>query len=149
MVHTDSIHGVSDPKRMLEESEGDLLINGVVFCQNQCDLEHVLAVEGHPRGAIRLIKVSPGRKLSASIKDSNIVQAKEASREDIPTLRVFSVDPPIEVQHEALKGTFEETKVRPAELSFDIKEEQRRPGMHRGIDIAEIPYVGRDLPVGM
>ena len=39
--------------------------------------------------------------------------------------------------------------VRPAEAPSDLVEKQRRPGVHRRIDVAEVPLVRGNLSVGM
>ena len=39
--------------------------------------------------------------------------------------------------------------VRPAERALHFVEIQRGPGMDRGIHVAEVPLVGRYLPVGV
>src|SRR5277367_1467968 len=143
------VHRVGDPEEMLYEAKGDFLVHGVVLCQNKRNLQHVLAVESHPRRAIRLVEMPTGGELSTAIEHANIVQPEESSREDIPSLRVFSVDPPVEVQHQTLKRTLQEAQVRPAQFFLDVEKKQRRPGMHWRIHITEVPLVGRDLSVGM
>src|SRR5215472_10277191 len=105
----DTIHGVRDPQEMLQEPEGDVLVDGVVISQNQCNLQHVLAIEGHPCRTVGLIQMTARRERGAAIEDSNIVQPEEAPSEDALTLGIFSIDPPVEIQHQTLKRLFEET----------------------------------------
>src|SRR5215472_802423 len=79
----DPIHGVRDPKEMLQETQGDVLIDGVVLGQNQCDLHHALTVECHPSRAVGLIQVTPCGELSATVEHPNIVQTEKSPGEDI------------------------------------------------------------------
>ena len=48
-----------------------------------------------------------------------------------------------------MKRLFEETAIFPAEVSFRLVQEERGPGVHRRIHIAEVPFVGGNLPVGV
>src|SRR5271169_4131769 len=149
MILADPVHRIGNPEEMLYEAKGNFLIHGVVLCQNKCDLQHVLAVEGHPRRAIRLVEMPTGGELNTAIEDPDIAQPEESTREDIPSLRVFSVDPPVEIQHQTLKRALQEAQVRPAQFFLDVEKKQRRPGVHWRIHITEVPLVGRDLSVGM
>ena len=63
--------------------------------------------------------------------------------------RVLAVDPPAEIQHQPLKRSFQEPKIRPAEGPLHLVERQRGPGVHRRIHIAEVPLVGGNLPIGV
>src|SRR5262249_442337 len=110
-------------------------------------LQHVLAIESHPSGTVSLVEVPAGGKLSTAIEHANIIEPEKSAGEDVLALRVFSVDPPIEIQHQALKGTLQEAQVRSPEFFFNVGEEQRRPRVHGRVYVAEIPLVGRDLPV--
>ena len=103
VVIPNAIHRVRYPHKMLQEAVSYFLISGVVFCQNEGDLEHVLTVECHPRRAIRLIKMSAGRQLCTAVENSDVVEPKKAARKDVSTLRIFTVYPPIEVQHKPLE----------------------------------------------
>src|SRR5579871_5178025 len=79
VVDTDSIHGVRDPEEMLHKAEGDVLVHRVVFAQNECDLQHVLAVEGHPSGAVGLGQVTTRGKGRTAIKHANVIQPEEST----------------------------------------------------------------------
>src|ERR1700757_4017081 len=149
VVLSDSIHGVRDPQEMLHKSEGDILVHRVVFRQNECDLQHVLAVECHPSCTVCLVEVTTRGKGSTAIEDANVIQAEESTGKNILPLRVLPVDPPVEILHQALKRSFQEAHVGSAKFPFDIEEKKCRPCMDRGINVAEIPLVGRDLSIGM
>ena len=51
-----TVHGVGDPHEVLDELEGDLLVDRVVLGQDEGDLQHALAVERHPRRAVGLLQ---------------------------------------------------------------------------------------------
>src|ERR1700757_1407311 len=116
MVLPNSIHSIGDPDEMLEETERNVLIHRVVLGQYERDLQHVLAVESHPRRAICLIQVTACRELGTAIEYPDIVEAEKSAGEDILSLRIFSVDPPVKVQHQPLERAFQEAQIRPAQL---------------------------------
>ena len=68
---------------MLGELEGDLLVHRVVFGQNQRDLQHVLAVEGHPGGAISLLQRAARGQLRAAIEHADVVETQKSAGEHI------------------------------------------------------------------
>ena len=47
------------------------------------NLQHILAEQGHQRGAIRLFQASAGRQWRTAVKDADIVQTEKATFEDI------------------------------------------------------------------
>ena len=149
VVFPDPIHGVGDPEEVLKKPVGNLLIHGVVVCQNERDLQHVLAVESHPRRAVRLVQMAARRERSTAIKHANVVQPEKSTGENILSLRIFPVDPPVEILHQALKRPLQKAEIRPAQFFFNVVEKQSRPGMHWRIHVAEVPLVGRNLPIRM
>ena len=149
VVLTNSIHGVCDPEKMLHKPESDILVHRVILRQNERDLQHVLAIESHPSCTVRLVEVTARGKGSTAIEDANVVEPEESACKNILPLRVLPVDPPVEILHEALKRSFQETNVGSPQFAFDIEEEQCCPCMDRGIHVAEIPFVRWDLSVGM
>src|SRR5208337_3987820 len=90
-VHAESVHGVGNPYEMLDEAVSNLFIHRVVLSENERDLQHVLAVEGHPCRAIGLVKVSAGKHV-------------------LPGW-IFAVDPPVVILHQPLEGTLQEAQV--------------------------------------
>ena len=73
-------------------------------------------------------------------------RSQKAAGEDVAPGRILAIDPPVEVQHQSLKRPFQKTQVGPAQLSLVLVQPERGPGVHRRIDVAEVPLVGRDLP---
>src|ERR1700752_1804513 len=107
VICSDAVHRIGDPKELFEETKGDLFIHGVVLAENERDLQHVLAVESHPRRAIRLVDMAASGKFGAAVENANIVEAQEAASKNVAPLRIFSIDPPIEIQHQTLKGALQ------------------------------------------
>ena len=142
----DAVHRIGDPHEMLDELEGDLLVHRVVFGQDEGHLQHVLAVERHPRRAVRLLQRAAGRELRAAVEDADVVQTQKAAGEDVAPGGVLAIDPPVEIQHQPLKRAFQEPQVRPAELLLVFVEPERGTGVHRRIHVAEVPLVGGNLP---
>ena len=149
LVLADLVHRVGDPDEVLEELEGDLLVDRVVVGEDEGHLQHVLAVEGHPGRPVRLLERPAGGERGAAVEDADVVEAQEAAGEDVLPLRVLPVHPPVEVEHQALEGARQELDVLPAQVLLHLVEEERRPGVHRGVHVAEVPLVGRHLPVGV
>src|SRR5271165_3056339 len=135
---------------MISELRGHVFEVGVVGRQFDADLCHVLAEHRYPRRAVSLLKGAPGRQGGAAIEDADVVQPEEAAFKQIVAKTIFAVDPPTEIEHQLSKRPFEELDVA---LSFkgllrSVKE-NRRPGVYRGIDVAEVPLIGGDLTGGM
>ena len=126
-----------------------VLVHRVVFGQDQRHLQHALAVERHPRRAVGLLERAAGRQLGAAVEDADVVEAEEPAREDVAARRILPVDPPVEVQHQALERALQEAQVGPAERPLHLVQVQRRPGVHRRVHVAEIPLVGGNLAVRM
>ena len=134
---------------MLDELEGDLFVHRVVFGQNEGDLQHALAVKRHPGRPVRLLQRAARGELGAAVEDADVVETQKSPGEHVAPGGILAVDPPVEVQHQPLKRSFQETQVRPAEGPLHLVEEERGPGVHRRIHIAEVPLVGGNLPIGV
>ena len=118
----DAVHRVGDPHEMLDELEGDLLVHRVVFGQDQGDLQHALAVERHPGRAVRLLQRAARRELRAAVEDADVVQTQKSAGEHVAPCGILAVDPPVEIQHQPLKRSFQEAQVRPAERPLHLVE---------------------------
>src|SRR5215472_18187970 len=148
-VLANSVHGISDPDEMFQETIGDLLIQRIRFRQDERDLQHVLAIESHPGSAVCLIEMPAGWEFGTAVEDPNVVQSEKSARENILALRILAVDPPVEIQHQSLKRTFQEAQIRSAQLSLHQEQEQCRPGMNRWVDVPKIPFVRGNLSIWM
>ena len=112
------------------------------------EFRHVLTEQRHPGRAVRLLQVAAGGQRGAAVEDADVVEAEKSSFENILAEPVLAVHPPGEVQAELVEGRSEEIEVHlaPQGLLGAVQEESRK-GMDRGVDVAEVPFVGGDLPV--
>src|SRR5664279_4009002 len=150
VVIPNTIHGVGDPQEMLQEAEGNLFIHGgVVLGEDERNLQHVLAVKGHPCRAVRLIEMTTGGQRRTAIKNAYVVESKKSAREHIASLWVLPVYPPIEIQHQSLERSFQEAEVGSSQLFLNAVEEQCCPGVNGRVYVAEVPFISRNLPVGV
>jgi hypothetical protein len=142
------VHGVGDPDEVLEKLERDLCVHRVVLGKGEGHLQHALAIEGHPGRSVSLFEGAPGGKRGAAIEDTDVVESEKPSCEDVPSVWILPVYPPVEVEHQALERALQKVDVLPSQVLLEFVEEHRRPGVHRRVHIAEVPPCG-DLPVGV
>ncbi len=143
-------HGLGDAQEVLEELGGDVLVDVIVQRQLQGDAQHVEREHRHPAGGVGLVEPDALGQRRAAVEHADIVQAEEAALEDVPARHVLAVDPPGEVQQQLVKDALQENQVGlAAALAIDLVNAPRRPGVHRRIDVAEVPLVGRHLAVGV
>src|SRR3984957_14998666 len=122
-IRTDSIHRIGNPEKVLKESKCGFLVDRIVFSEDERNLQHVLAIKGHPGSAVCLVEPPTGGKFSAAIEDADIVETQKAAGEYVTAVRILAVHPPIEIQHQALEGALEEANVGAAEFLLDVIEE--------------------------
>src|SRR5215469_15922638 len=115
---------------MFDETIGNFFVHCIVVAKNERDLKHALAVERHPCRAVGLIEVAARRQRGAAVEDTDVVQSEESARENVSSLRVLAIYPPVEIQHQALERAFEEAHVGASQFGFDPVEEQRCPGVY-------------------
>ena len=107
----DLVHGAGDPEEMLDELQGQVLVAGVARPEDQGQLEHVLAEQGHPGRAVGLLEVAAGRQRGAAVEDPDVVEAEEPAFEQVLAVRVLAVEPPGEVQQQLLEGVPQEIRL--------------------------------------
>ena len=95
------VHGRGDVVEVLDELEDHVLVGGVVGGELDRELQHVLAEQGHPGRAVRLLEVAAGGQRGAAVEDADVVEAEEAALEHVLAEAVLAVDPPGEVQQRA------------------------------------------------
>ena len=111
---------------------------------------HVLAEEGHPGRAVRLLQVAAGGQRGAAVEDADVVEAEEAPFEDVLAEAVLAVHPPGEVQQQLVERRPEEIEVGlAAQGLLGAVQEERRKGVDRGVHVAEVPLVGGHLAAGV
>lgn len=77
------VHRVRDPEEMLQKPESNVFVDRVVLGEDKSDLQHILAIEGHPCRSIGLVQVAPGWQRSTAVEYPDIVEPKESAGEDI------------------------------------------------------------------
>lgn len=98
---------------------------GTIFREHS----HVQAIERHPSSAICLTQRASRRKGLGAIEQTDVIQPKETTLEDIVTAGILAIHPPCEVEQELLEDTFEEGKVfSPVEFTFDLEDTESSPG---------------------
>ena len=86
----------------------------------------------------------------APVEDADVVEPKEAALENVATAGVLPIHPPGEVDEQLVEDRFEKSAVAfPGGVLLDLVDAPCGPADDRRIDVAEIPFVGRDLAVGM
>src|SRR5476649_720257 len=141
------VHGVGDRDEVLEELGGDVLVDRVTVRKLKRHREHGAAVEGHPGGTVRLLKLAAAWQWLRPVEDTDIVESEEASAEDVPAAYVLPVHPPREVDEELLEDARKEHAVALAARGSDLVDAPAGPGVDRRIHVGEVPLVGRHLAV--
>ena len=138
------IQGPPDAGEMLQELHHQVLrLAAAGPGQGAGDGEHRQRVGAHPAGGVGLLQGVAGRQVGA-VDRADVVQAEEAALEDVVAPGVFPVHPPGEVDQELVEDPGQEVEVAAAVDGPDL---QRRPGVHRRVDVAEIPLIRRQRPV--
>ncbi len=135
---------------MLEEFRGDVFVNRILTRQLERHSHHVQAKHPHPAGAIALLEMAAVRQRRAPIEDTDVIEAEETALENIFPFGILPVHPPGEGDEQLVERRFEKSAVAPAGLFFfDLVNAPRGPTHDRRIHVAEVPFVGGDLAVGM
>src|SRR5215469_17089659 len=114
------VHGISNPDKVLIEAVSHFFINRVVLGKNESDLQHDLAVERNPCGAVRLFDDSAGGQVGTAIKYANVIQAEKSPGEDVASVGVFAVYPPGEIDQQALETLFQKGEIGFAPLILNL-----------------------------
>src|SRR6202040_3406679 len=99
-VRTDPVHRTGNQKQIARVTRRQILIDRVVCRKLESDLDHVLAVKGHPRGAIGLLQIASGRQRRTAVEDADVVEPENPPLKQVPAVAVFAVYPPAEVRGE-------------------------------------------------
>ena len=97
------------------------------------------------------VEISAAGQRLAAVEHADVVQPQEPALEDVAAVRVLAVDPPGEVQQQLVEDALQKRQVAgvAALLAVDLEYAPGGPGVHRRIDVAEGPFVGRQLAVGV
>ena len=102
-IRSRPVHGRGDIGEVLGELDDHVLVGGVVGGEFHGEFQHVLAEEGHPGRAVRLLQVAAGGERGAAVEDADVVEAEEAPLEDVLAEAVLAVHPPGEVQQQLVE----------------------------------------------
>src|SRR5215469_4578368 len=90
--------------------------------------------------------MTTGRQWRTAVENTDIIESEKPAFEEAPAKAVFPIDPPAEIRGEPAEHPLQEVEVSSAaECLLHAVEENRRPGLYRRVDVAEIPLIGRDL----
>ena len=113
----------------------------------ESDLEHVLAEQGHPGGAVGLLQMASGGQWRAAVENADIVEPEKPALEEASAKPVLAVHPPAEIRRQPAEHPLQKIEIGlAAHRLLHAVEKDRCPGLYRRIDVAEIPLIGRDLP---
>lgn len=143
-------HGICNEQEVLKELGSNVLVDESVLGKLKGNAQHVETEESHPSSSISLLQRSTSGERLGSVEETNVIQTKEASLEDVLTVEILSVDPPSEVEQQLLEDTLKEVNILSAiQLSLNLESSKSRPSMDGGVDVTKVPLVGGDLTVGM
>ena len=150
-VAADIGHGFGNIEEVLEKFGSDVFVDMVGERQLERNAHQVERVHRHPRSAVGLVDVTPARQRFVPVEYADVVEPQEPALENISALDILAVDPPGEVEHQLVEDTFEKIPVALAAsvLPVDFIDTPRRPGVHRRIDVAECPFIGGQLAIGV
>ena len=131
---TTLVEGRSNVREVFEELRRHVLVCGVLFGEDDRDLQHVEAVQRHPRRAIRLLQPSRNGQRRRTVDWPDVVEPQKAAFEDVVAVVVLAVHPPCEVQRQFLENALEKEEIF---RSVDLEDAQRGPRVHGRIDVAQ------------
>ena len=144
-----AVHRVGDVDVVLPELARDALVGGVLLREDQGDRQEVLGERRHPAGAVGLAQQVAWRQ-RVTVEDTDVVHPQEAALEDVVPQCVLAVHPPGEVEKHLVEDALEEPVVGdPGAAALDLEHRDRGHGEDRRVDVAEVPFVGGDLSVGV
>ena len=141
------LHGRAHIDIVLEELGGEALVGLVLSRKLEGDAHEVQAEHAHPAGGVGLFEHRALRQLLRAIDDRDVVEAKEAAFEYVVALAVDLVHPPGEIDQQFVETLLQEHPVALALAQpVHVVDPPHRPGLHRRVQVRELPLVGRDLP---
>src|SRR6476659_10688544 len=146
----DVVHRRGDPEKMLEELGRDVLVNRVLARQLEGGSHHRQAKHSHPTRAVALLKSGAVGKRLAPVKDADVIKPEETAFENIAAAGVFPIYPPGEIYQQLVEDRFKKGAVAfAAGVLLDLINAPSRPADDRRVDVTEVPFVVRDLDIGV
>ena len=144
------VEGDRDPLEVRDELQRHVAVGRVVLGQLDGDLQHPLAVERHPRRAVRLLEGAAAGQRRRAVEDADVVEPEEPALEEVAVVGVLAVHPPGEVRQQPIEDAGQELAIAlAADLRLALVDVERRPRRDGRVDVAEVPLIGRDLAVRM
>src|SRR6202011_2763638 len=132
---------------MLEKLRRHILICGSCLCEFECYRKHGEAIESHPGRPICLLQIATGGKGPGSVKNTDIIQTKKTSGENVIPLGVLAIHPPGEIEKQFVKDAFKEISVSMAVCAAYLVDSPGSPGVHRRIDVGKCEFICGNLPI--
>ena len=143
-------------QEMFKKLGRDVLIHFIVPGEFQRNAQQVGTIHCHPAGAIRLVDEAAGGQRRTAVEHADVVQPQKAALKDIASLGVLAVHPPGEVQQQLVEDPLQKSHVAhvlrigfPPLFAVQLEYAPGGPGMDRRIHIAKLPFVGRQLAIGV
>src|SRR4029077_18043992 len=144
------VHRRSDHEKMLKELGRDIFVNVILPRELDRNSHQVEREHSHPTSAVALLEMCAIGKLRVAIEDADVVESEKTALENIFTFGVFAIHPPGECDQHLVEDRFQKCAVAFSGLfALDLINPPRPPRQHRRINVVEIPFVSRNLPVGM
>ena len=81
-----------------------------------------------------------------AVEDTDIVEPEKPAFIEVVARAVLAVYPPAKIRAQLAKDSLQKIEVGPAlQRLLGAVQKNRRKGLHRRVDVAEIPFIGRDL----
>ena len=142
----EGLHRLGDREEVLEEGRRQAVPRPVDPAELERDPQHLQAGERHPARRVGLLEPPPVRHLARPVEDADVVHPEEAALEEVGPVGVLAVEPPREVEEQLGEDADEEAVVPRAVEDVDVP---RGPGVHGRVDVTELPFVCRQLAVGV
>ena len=135
---------------VLQELRCQALVDGILLRQFQRDPHHRQGKHPHPPGRVGLFKRGTVLELLAAVEDADVVEAEKAPLEHIVAVAIDLVHPAGEIQQQLVVAPLQPGPILPAVQAFlHVVDPPDSPGMHGGIQVVELPLVGRQLAAGV
>src|SRR5580658_1769401 len=94
--------------------------------------------------------MAAGGERRGTVENSDVIETEKTTLKDVHAVGVFAIDPPGEVEKQLVKDLFEEPTVcHAANAALNLINAPSGPGVNGRIHVAESPFIGRQLPIGM
>ena len=105
------------------------------------------AIQAVPSACSRWPPVGSGAR---AVEDADVVEAQEAALEDVAPRRSLRLTHQVKLASSLWKARLRKA-MSPCARAAPARavDEERRPGVHGRVHVAEVPLVGRDLPAGV